>query len=85
MRSFRDKSPGAIEEIAEGDLMGDDGLEGLKKQKRELDRKKNDRELRREELLRARAVERQERQQEYRAKEDKTMSVLLALAKQNFG
>ncbi|KAI9678895.1 MAG: hypothetical protein M1829_001880 [Trizodia sp. TS-e1964] len=85
MRSFRDKSPGAIEEVAEGDLMGDDGLEGLKRQKKELDRKKNDRELRKEELLRARAVERQERQQEYRAKEDKTMSVLLALAKQNFG
>ena len=55
MKAFRDKSPGAVEEIAEGDLMGggeDDGIAGLKKKKTEMERKKNERELRKEDILR---------------------------------
>ncbi len=85
MKSFREKSPGA-EEVPESDLMGGgDGLSEYKKQKQELERKKNERELRKEEILRARAAEREERLEEYRAKEDKTMAMLRALAKQNFG
>jgi len=72
LRSFaRATSPGAVE--------------GYKKQKKEGERKKNERELRKEEMLRARAAERDERLQEYKVKEDKTMAMLKALAKQNYG
>ena len=78
---------GGVEEVPESDLLGDeDGvIEGFKKQKREMDRKKNDREVRREEILRARNEEREERMREYRAKEEKTMAGLVALAKARFG
>ena len=78
---------GGVEEVPESDLLGDEdgGIEGFKKQKREMDRKKNERELRREEVLRARTEELEERRREYRAKEEKTMSGLVALAKARFG
>lgn len=77
---------GGVEEVPEEDLLGgEDSRDSLKKQKKEMERKKNDREIRREEILRARAVERDERIREYKAKEEKTMSGLIALAKQRFG
>ena len=78
---------GGVEEVRESDLLGDEegGIEGFKKQKREMDRKKNDREIRKEELLRARQEEREQRVKEYKAKEEKTMSGLVALAKARFG
>lgn len=85
MKSFREKSPGAAE-VPDSDLMGeDDGIEGFKKKKEEFERKKNERELRREEVMRAKQAEREERLQEYRQKEEGTMAMLKALAKQNFG
>lgn len=73
--------------MPESDLLGDEdgGIEGFKKQKKEMDRKKNEREIRREEVLRARMEEREERIREYRAKEERTMSGLVALAKARFG
>ena len=83
MRAFRDKSP--VEDVRESDLMGDDGIESYKAKKKELERKKNDRELRKEELLRTRKAEREEILQQHREKEEKTMAMLKALAKQNFG
>ncbi len=52
MRSFREKSPGAGDEVGEKDLMGDDGIDAYRAQKREHQRKKNERELRKEEILR---------------------------------
>lgn len=78
---------GGVEEVPESDLLGDEGggIEGFKKQKREMDRKKNEREVRREEILRARMEELEERRREYQAKEEKTMSGLVALAKARFG
>lgn len=74
-------------DLPEADLLGgeDGGVEGFKQQKREMERKKNERELRREEILRARQVEREQRVMEYKAKEEKTMSGLVALAKARFG
>jgi len=85
MKSFREKSPGAAE-APDTELMGGgDGIEEYKKQKQEFERKKNERELRKEEILKARMAEREERLQEYRLKEDSTMAMLKALAKQNFG
>lgn len=78
---------GGVEEVPESDLLRDEdgGVEGFKKQKREMDRKKNERELRREEVLRARMEEREERIRDYKAKEERTMSGLVALAKARFG
>jgi hypothetical protein len=85
MKSFREKSPGAAE-VPDTELMGGgDGVGEYKKMKQELERKKNERELRKEEILRARMVEREERLSEYRAKEEGTMTMLKALAKQRFG
>ncbi|KAI9882673.1 MAG: kinetochore-associated Ndc80 complex subunit ndc80 [Watsoniomyces obsoletus] len=85
MRSFREKSPGVGDEVGEKDLMGDDGIDAYRVKKKEHERKKNERELRKEEILRARAVEREERLRIHRAKEEKTIGMLKALAKQNFG
>ena len=85
MKSFREKSPGAAE-VPDSELMGGgDGVGEFKKIKQEFERKKNERELRKEEILRARQAEREERLSEYRAKESSTMDMLKALAKQNFG
>ena len=77
---------GGVAEVPESDLLGDDeGIEGFKKQKRELERKKNEREIRREEVSRARAEEREEKVKQYRAKEEATMKGLVELAKARFG
>lgn len=85
MKSFREKSPGAAE-VPDSELMGDaGGAEGFKQVKKEFEKKKNERELRREEYARARAAEREEKMQEYKLKEDKTMAMLRQMAKQNFG
>lgn len=84
-RSFREaKSPGA-EEVGEGKLMGDDGIEAFKSRKKEMERKKNEREIRKEELLRARLAEREEMLEKHKAKEEKTMEMLKALARERFG
>ncbi|KAL8795432.1 MAG: hypothetical protein Q9195_002021 [Heterodermia aff. obscurata] len=78
---------GGVEDVPEADLLGgdEDGVEAFRKQKREMERKRNEREVRRDEMLRARQVEREERVREYREKEERTMSGLVALAKARFG
>lgn len=86
MKAFREKSPGATAEVPDAELMGGgDGIADFKRQKMEVEKKKNERELRREEILRARAAEREERLAEYRTKEEGTMTMLKALAQQRFG
>ncbi|GME41092.1 hypothetical protein GTA08_BOTSDO06090 [Neofusicoccum parvum] len=87
MRAFRDaKAPGEMEEIGERDLMGGgDGVDEFRARKREEERKKSERDIRKEEVLRARAAEREEKFAEHRAKEEKTMEMLRALARQRFG
>ena len=83
-RAFREaRSPGA-EEVGEKDLMGDDE-DGIKRKIKEMDKKKSERELRKEEVLRAREAEREERIRGLREKEDKTMEVLRAIARERFG
>ena len=85
MKSFRERSPGAAE-VPDAELMGGgDGAGEYKKMKEEFERKKNERELRKEEILRARMAEREERLSEYRAKEESTMAMLKTLARQRFG
>ena len=71
--------------MRDSDLMGDDSIEGYKRRKVEMERKKNERELRKEEQLRARMAEREERLKTAREKESKTMDYLKALAKERWG
>lgn len=86
-RAFADSRRGDSPDGArEEDLMGGDNeLSALKQEKERDQRKKNEREIRREEILRARTAEREERVQQYRQKEQETMGFLQALAKQRFG
>ena len=85
MRSFRERSPGAAD-VPDTEMMGGgDSVGDLKRLKQEAERKKTEREIRKEEILRARMAEREERLGEYRAKEDRTMDMFKALAKQRFG
>lgn len=83
--SARDAKEGGTEEVDESDLMGDDGVEGFKKRKKEQEKKKSERELRKEELWRVRAEEREERLRAHKEKEDKTMDMFKKLAAQRFG
>ncbi|KXG48971.1 uncharacterized protein PGRI_028410 [Penicillium griseofulvum] len=84
-RAFAERG-GSPDPARDEDLMGGGNeLDALKREKEKDQRKKNDREIRREEILRARTAEREERAQAYRQKEQETMSFLQALAKQRFG
>ncbi|RKF65751.1 hypothetical protein OnM2_003003 [Erysiphe neolycopersici] len=85
MKSFREKSPGTTD-IPDSDLIGDrNDFEFYKKAKQEMERKKNERELRKEAFLRIRVAEREERLREYRIKEEATIGMFKALAKERFG
>ncbi|KAK5137464.1 hypothetical protein LTR08_008442 [Meristemomyces frigidus] len=85
-RDFRDaKEGGAVEEVGDGELMGDDGADGFKAQVKKEQRKKSEREVRKEEVLRAREAEREERLAVYRRKEEGTVEMLRGLAKARYG
>lgn len=86
-RAFAEgREAGGAAEVPEADVMGGgDGVEEYRKQVGERQRAKNEREVRKEEQLRAREVEREERLAEHRRKEDKTMEMLRALAQQRYG
>lgn len=84
-RAFADARGASPEAAPEAELMGDSDLGTLKREKEREQRKKNEREIRREEIMRARAAEREERVQKYREKEKETIGWLQALAKQRFG
>lgn len=87
LKSFRDKSPGGgVAEVPEQDLLGGgDGLDDFKRMIASQQRKKTDREIRREEIARAKAEEREEKLREYRAREEGKMEKLIELARQRFG
>jgi hypothetical protein len=85
LKDFRDAKEGGDVEVGEADLMGEDGLEGYKTKKKVEERRKNERELRREEIMQAKAAEREEKVAERRAKEEQTMVYLRAIAKERFG
>ena len=78
------KSPG-VEEFGDRDLMGEDSLESFKRRKIEQERKKTEREIKKEEIWRARAAEREEKLAKRREKEEATMDYLKKLAKERFG
>ncbi|KAF2431294.1 hypothetical protein EJ08DRAFT_632650 [Tothia fuscella] len=83
--SLRDEKEAGVADVPEADLLGDDGVDGFKRQKKEMERKKTERELRKEEVWRARAEERQERLTARKDKEDQTMEMFKAMAKSRFG
>ncbi|PWY92615.1 hypothetical protein BO70DRAFT_281812 [Aspergillus heteromorphus CBS 117.55] len=87
-RAFAEAKRGGSPEAApEEELMGsgENDLDALKNARAREQRKKNEREIRKEEIMRARAEEREERLRQYRQKEDKTIGWLKTLAKQRFG
>lgn len=87
-RTFADARGGGdgVVEVAESDLMGSGGgVDDVRRMRQQEERKKNERELRREEIMKARAVEREERMAIVKEKEDKTMEMLKAIAKERFG
>ncbi|KAK4542166.1 hypothetical protein LTR36_007013 [Oleoguttula mirabilis] len=86
-RSFAEakEGGGGVEEVGDKDLMGEDGVDSVKAEIKAQGRRKNEREIRKEEMLRARAEERGERMAEYRRKEDKTVDMLRELARARFG
>jgi hypothetical protein len=84
-RSFADAKDAGAAEVLESDLMGASGVDEYKAELQANQRRKNEREIRKEEVLRARAEEREEKLAEHRRKEDKTMDMLKALAAQRYG
>ncbi|KAI9368913.1 peroxisomal membrane anchor protein conserved region-domain-containing protein [Aspergillus egyptiacus] len=88
-RAFADARRGGspIDAAPDDELMGsgENDLEAIKKAKEREQRKKNEREIRREEILRARTAEREERVRRYKEKEEETIGWLKTLAKQRFG
>lgn len=80
------KEPGGDVELPDAEVMGGgDSLEELKRMKQANERKKTEREVRREEVLRAKQAEREERVKGMREKEEKTMTMLREIAKARFG
>lgn len=84
-KSFKDAKESGDVEVGESELMGDDGVEGYKAKLKQVERKKTEKEIRKEEVLRARAEERGERMAVHRKKEDATMEMLKGLARQRYG
>ena len=81
------KEGDGVEDVPETELLGgeDDGIEGYKKQKKDMERKKNEREIRREEVMHVRREEREIRARDFREREEKTMQGLVELARRRFG
>ena len=72
-------------ELPDSAVMGSDSVGELKQMKADRERKRSERELRREETLRARRAEREEKQRWLREREERTMVGLKELAKARFG
>ena len=66
-------------------LGGNDGIDDLERIKQQQERKKNERELRREEIMRAKRAEREEKLKGLREKEGRTMEMLQDIARERFG
>lgn len=80
------KEPGGDVDLPDSEVMGGgDSLEELKRMKQANERKKTEREVRREEVLRAKQAEREERVRGMKEKEAKTMAMLQEIAKARFG
>lgn len=88
MRDAAGAGGAGLEEMGDGELMGGEGEGGAEDYRRVLEsmrRRKTERELRREEVARARVAEREERIRGYREREEETVDMLRELARQRFG
>lgn len=73
-------------DLPDADVLGGaDSIDDLKQMKQQQDRKKNEREIRREEIMRARRAEREEKLKALREKEGRTMEMLKEIARERFG
>ncbi|KAK5221311.1 hypothetical protein LTR99_006864 [Exophiala xenobiotica] len=74
-------------DLPPNEVMGgeEDSIGDLKRMQKENERRKNERELRKEEILRARAAEREARVAVMKEKEERTMSMFKEIAQQRFG
>lgn len=73
-------------ELPESDVMGgEEGPGELKRLKETEERKRTEREIRREEVMRAKKEERELRMREMKEKEEKTMEMLREIARARFG
>jgi len=85
-RIFAGSKEAADVDLRDADVMGDeDSLAELKRMQRENERKKNEREIRKEESLRARRAEREAKLAGMKEKEERTMAMLKEIAKARFG
>ncbi|KAB8338718.1 hypothetical protein FH972_021663 [Carpinus fangiana] len=84
-RAFAASREGDVAEVQDGELLGGGGADDLRRLRREEERRKSDKEIRREEQLRARAAEREERVRGMREKEDRTMEMFKGLVKERYG
>ncbi|KAI1197800.1 hypothetical protein F5X97DRAFT_324014 [Nemania serpens] len=81
-------SSGDMPELADAELMGGGGGGGVEEYKRlrqQAERKKTEREIRREEVLRAKKEEREERARVHREREAVTVDMLREIARSRFG
>lgn len=83
-RAFRDAGEAGMAEVGEREMLGSGGADEFKQRQQQEQRRKSERELRKEEQLRARALEREERLAGMREKEAKTMDMLKQLARERF-
>ena len=83
LHAAREAKDGGDVEIGEQEMMGGD--DDFKKELKQRQKAKSEREIRKEEALRARMAEREERMRGVRAKEEKTMEMLRSLAEKRFG
>ncbi|KAI5360404.1 Putative style cell-cycle inhibitor 1 [Septoria linicola] len=84
LHAFREAKDGGDVEVGEQEMMGG-GEDEFKQQLKQRQKAKSEREIRKEEALRARIAEREERMRGVRAKEEKTMDMLKSIAKSRFG
>ncbi|EXJ87941.1 hypothetical protein A1O1_04868 [Capronia coronata CBS 617.96] len=85
-RAFATAKEDGDVELKEADVMGDeDSLGQLKKMQKENERRKNEREIRKEEIMRARRAETEARLAKMKEKEDRTMAIFKEIAKARFG
>jgi hypothetical protein len=87
MRQFASaREAGDMEEVGDKELIGGgDGADDYRRMLANLQKKKTDREVRREEIVRAKNAERDERLREYRTREEGTVEMLREMARQRFG
>lgn len=86
MREFASaREPGAEMEVAEGELLGGGADDEYRRMLESSRQRKTEREVRREEVARARNAERDERIRGARAREEERLAVLREMARQRFG